>query len=282
MDMENLMNLIGKTEPVPFNRELFRALMEKYFETPEGLVRTFSEINNFISGSMPLSRKALNSIMIALQNPISIRDIVTIKTETNPHLSEREICIDIGLDMVQIFYEGMMDPSEQAIGQAKGSDMNEVFRQAREIQRKLIVEFLLEHFKNYIGARVPSAPPTQNLADIIKKHERKDDNSGEGKVHLKIKFEDTTVFITKEDDQTFLVKYAFTGVFIHKKLTQKKMVKDLVTIAKRKEYPISIVMDRECAAKNIPILKWTELSRVTITEDKKMFKKELLYHLVFL
>lgn len=281
MDMENLMNLIGKTEPVPFNRELFRALMEKYFETPEGLVHTFSEFKKFISGSMPLSKKALNSIMIALQNPLPDL-LVSKKMENNQHCSEREICIDIGLDMIQTIVEGMMDPSDQAIGQAKGSDMNEVFRQAREIQRKLIAEFLLEHFKNYIGARVPSAPPTQNLADIIKKHERKDDNSGEGKVHLKIKFEDTTVFITKEDDQTFLVKYAFTGVFIHKKLTQKKMVKDLVTIAKRKEYPISIVMDRECAAKNIPILKWTELSRVTITGDKKMFKKELLYHLVFL
>jgi predicted transport protein len=246
--------------------------MGKYFETPEELVRTFSEFKNFISGSVsiPLSRKALNSIMIALQNPITIPDIVTIKIETNPHLSEKEICIDIGLDMVQIFYEGMIDPSEQAINQAKGSDSNEIFRQAREIQRKLIAEFLIEYFKSYIAVRTP---PTQNLADIKEQ---------EGKVHLKIKFEDTTVFITKEDDQTFLVKYAFTGVFIHKKLTQRKMVKDLVTIAKRKEYPISIVMDRECAAKNIPILKWTELSRVTVTGDKKMFKKELLYHLVFL
>lgn len=261
MDTENLMNLIGKTEPVPFNRELFRALMGKYLETPEELVRTFSEFKKFISGSvsMPLSRKALNSIMIALQNPIPIPDIVTIKIETNPHLSETEICIDIGLDMVQIFYEGMMDPSEQAINQAKGTDSNEVFRQAKEIQRKLIATYLLEYFKN--------------LADIKEQ---------EGKVHLKIKFEDTTVFITKEEDQTFLVKYAFTGVFIHKKLSQNKLVKDLVTIAKRKEYPISIVMDRECAAKNIPILKWTELSRVTVTGDKKMFKKELRYHLVFL
>jgi hypothetical protein len=291
--MDGLFDQIGKTETLPFKRELFRPIMVRYFDSPERLVHTLVEIKDAIckEPQMPLSRKALNTIMIRLQS--SNLDEIMKNIMANPGLSEKDACIEIGLDLVEVFVQGMTDPSDRAINQAKeelridGSTIfadADVDKLAKEIQRKLMVEYLFSQFKSHLSKHAPPGAPL-SLTDMLKNHERTeqpDIADTETTLELKIKFEDTTAFITRGDEETFLVRYAFTGVFISKKLSKQQLVDDLLTIANRRDRLITIVLDRESRVKGTPLVQWTELSRVVVGGSEKLFEKELLYHLVFL
>lgn len=297
--MDGLLDHIGKTEPAPFKRELFRPIMERYFDSPERLVHCFVEIKDAISKKpeMPLSKKAFYNILIKLQT--SALDEIIERIKANPDLSEKEACLEIGLDLIEVFMTEMLDPSEMAIKQAKeelmGQKMmliadSELEKLAKEKQRKLIVEYLLAQFNGYLGSHAPpvshsSTVTHSSLADLFKWYKNPpkiEDQTTEGKIHLKIKFVDVTAFITKEDEQTFLVKYAFTGVFIPKKLSKQQLVDDLLDICRRKDYPIVMVMSNTITVKGTPMVESRELSRFTVGGEENLFKKELLYHLVFL